>query len=29
LLFRVRPEQDLIPTMTVDFLVEPTFHKVS
>jgi lipopolysaccharide transport system ATP-binding protein len=27
LMFKVRPEQDLIPTVTVDFLVEPSFRK--
>jgi hypothetical protein len=27
LMFKVRPEQDLLPTVTVDFLVEPSFRK--
>jgi lipopolysaccharide transport system ATP-binding protein len=27
LMFKVRPEQDVIPTMTVDFLIEPEFRK--
>jgi len=27
LIFKVRPEQDQIPTATVDFLVEPTFRQ--
>jgi lipopolysaccharide transport system ATP-binding protein len=27
-LFKVRPEQDLIPTVTVDFLVEPSFRLI-
>jgi lipopolysaccharide transport system ATP-binding protein len=26
LMFKVRPEQDLLPTVTVDFLVEPSFR---
>ncbi len=27
LIFKVRPEQDLLPTVTVDFLVEPSFRE--